>query len=101
MALTVCRVTPMRSASSCCVISAWLKRNSRIVLWIEHPPTSHTPPEQHDLAAELHELGGHHGEQHRLRQRPHPYWEMQCEDRRERAREQYVEGDMGGLKLDD
>src|SRR5262245_24180865 len=101
MALTVWRVTPMRSASCCCVISACLKRSSRMLFRIAHPPMSEAPAVEDNLTAEFDELGDHNREEHELRQCPHVHRKVQCENRDDRASEQDVEGHTRRPQIDE
>src|SRR6185503_11635754 len=65
MAFTVCRVTPIFSANSCCVISPCSNRRRRISLRMT--PMSGATPVLDDLATAAHRLGGHENEQQGVR----------------------------------
>src|SRR3989442_10920346 len=67
IAFTVCLVTPILSASSCCVISLRSKRSRRMLFWIAFA-ISRVPAIEHDLGGEAHEQGdqdcAHHARRH-------------------------------------
>src|SRR5688572_808046 len=56
IALIVCRVTPTRSARSCCVISLCSKRSLRIVFVMAVCVTSDSPPVVHEARGVIHDL---------------------------------------------
>src|SRR4029079_16075393 len=63
MAFTVCRVTPIRSARSACVISAWSKRRRRMSLRMGTSAMSRILPEVHDLTGIARDFRQHDGEE--------------------------------------
>src|SRR6185436_2093326 len=68
MALIVWRVTPTRSASSCCVISPAAKRRTRMWLRMRGAVTSGAAAVEVELRCVTRELGEHDREQGRVRE---------------------------------
>src|SRR5262249_102120 len=101
IALTVWRVTPILSASSCCVISLWSKRSRRILFWMVFG-MSRVPAVERDLRGEP---GNQRREDRAHQQLSHREaggaGQMQPEsEREERAGQQHIERHARGPDVD-
>src|SRR5882672_1277754 len=100
MAFTVWRVTPMRSASACCVISRCSKRSRRMWLLMGPAPMSGATTVVVELRAVPGQLRHPDGKQYAMREQPGAGADVDRADRQECTDQQHVERGPRRAQLD-